>query len=119
MTLLLAIALTLSVGTVVTMLVGLAVPALIAAITRASLPAKGKVLLTLLLTTISAAVTSVITWPTTSNGWWQLVANILFTFLAAASADVAGWIPTGASKRIHADTDKHFGIGRYDPSLQL
>lgn len=113
------ITIALSAGTVITGLVGLAVPALIALVTRASLPAKGKVLLTLLLTTISGAVTSIVTWPTTSSGWWLLVWNILLTFLAAAAADVAAWIPSGASKLLHAKTDKRFGIGKYDPTLQL
>lgn len=113
------ITIALSAGTLITMAVGVLIPPLIALVTRAAWPEKFKVLLTLLLTTISAAVTSVVVWPTTGNGWWQLGINIVFTFLAAAAADVAGWIPSGVSKVLHAKTDRHFGLGRYDPTLQL
>jgi hypothetical protein len=109
-------------ATVITMIVGTAIPAAIAFVTRASLPAKVKTVLTLLLTAVSGAVATIVTWPSTGSAWTQLVLNILMTFATAAAADPSLWGKvTGATyiARIHNKTDRHFGFGRYDPTLQL
>lgn len=109
-------------ATVITMIVGTVIPAALAVITRASIPAKAKTVVTLLLTAISGAVATIVTWPSTGNGWLQLVLNVLLTFATAASADPSLWGKVTATTYIagiHNKTDRHFGIGRYDPTLQL
>lgn len=109
-------------STVVTMIVGTALPAVVAFVTRASLPARVKTGLTLLLTAASGVVASVVSWPTSGAGWWHLVLNVLMTFATAAAADPSLWgrpVTPSYVVRIHRATDRRFGIGRYDPSLVL
>jgi hypothetical protein len=98
------------------MLLGLVFPALIALVTKESLPPHTKVLILLLLTTISGVLSSLLgSVPTTLAGWEHVALNILMTFLAAAAADVAGWKPSGATKAIIRHTSG-FGIGPKTPS---
>ena len=106
-------------STVVAMLIGIVVPAITSFITRASLPQPAKAALTLLMTSIAAVAVSVVTWPTTGSAWLHLLLNVLMTFLAAAAADKKLWGELGLSKEIHQVTDRHFGIGTYDPNLTL
>jgi predicted membrane-bound spermidine synthase len=109
-------------STVITMVVGTLIPAAIALVTRATVSAKVKTIVTLALTAISGAVATIVTWPSTSSGWTQLVLNILMTFATAASADPSLWGKSATVSYlagIHKRTDRHFGIGHYDPALQL
>ncbi len=109
-------------STIVTMIVGTLIPAAIAFVTRASLPAKVKTGLSLLLVALSGVVATVVTWPTTSSGWWHLVLNVLMTFATAAAADPSLWgkpVTSSYVVTLHARTDRRFGIGHYDPTLQL
>lgn len=108
-------------STVVTMIVGTLIPAALALLTRASVPAKAKTIVTLLLTAASGVVASIVTWPSGSAGWWHLVLNVLLTFAAAAAADPSLWGPVKAKTYVaslHTGTDRHFGIGQYEPALQ-
>jgi hypothetical protein len=99
-------------STIVSMLIGAFIPALEAVITKENLPAHLRVLILLALTTISGALSSVLgSLPSSLNGWEHLALNVLLTFAIAAAADVAGWIPSGASKAIHKATDSWVGIG--------
>jgi uncharacterized membrane protein len=109
-------------STVVTMIVGLAIPALLALVTRASIPARAKVLVTLALTAISGVVASVVTWPSSGSGWLHLLLNVILTFVAAAAADPTLFRRSATASYIadiHNATDRHFGVGKYDPTLEL
>lgn len=110
-------------ATVITMIVGTVIPAVLAFVTRATLPAKIKTVLTLFLVAVSGVVATIVTWPTNSAGWWHLVLNVLMTFATTAAADPSLFGPLRSGTyvaRIHNDTDKHFGLfTRYDPTLLL
>jgi hypothetical protein len=109
-------------STVITMVIGTVIPAVLAFVTRASLPAKIKIAATLFLTAASGVAASIVTWPSTGSGWTQLVLNVLMTFATAAAADPSLWTkvqPANYIANIHNRTDRHFGIGQYDPTLQL
>lgn len=109
-------------STVVTMIVGLAIPTLLALVTRASIAATVKTLVTLALTAVSGVVASIVTWPSTGSGWLHLLLNVIMTFLAAAAADPTLFrrtVTVGYIADIHNATDKHFGVGKYDPALEL
>lgn len=100
-----------SLSTIVTMFIGTMIPLIIALITKQRLNAKFKVLLTLFFTTISGVLTSLLgAYPTSLTGWEHVLLNVLMTYLAAAGADVAGWIPSGAKKVVETATPE-FGIG--------
>lgn len=105
-------------STLITMLIGVGIPAIIALITKQRLNAKVKVLLTLFFTTVSGVLTSLLgAVPNSLTAWEHVLLNILMTYLAAAAADVAGWIPTGAKKAIE-DGTRDFGIGpKTDPVI--
>lgn len=107
-------------STLLSLLVGLGIPALVAFITRESLPEKVKALILLFLSTASGLISALVTNPPTGWSTWEhILLNIVLTYVAAAASLVATWVPIGANKAIHAATDKHFGIGKYDPALQL
>lgn len=98
-------------STIITMLVGLGLPALIALVTKEALPDHLKVLILLALSTASGVVSSLAgSVPSTLSGWGHIALNILMTFLAGAAADVAAWKPSGALHAIAART-ADFGIG--------
>lgn len=109
-------------ATAVTLIVGTLIPAAVALVTRASIPAKAKTVVTLLLTAISGVVATIVSWPSSGSGWWQLVINVLLTFATAASADPSLW--RGQVKAdtyiaaLHTKSDKYFGAGQYDPALE-
>jgi hypothetical protein len=93
------------------MLVGLVLPAVIALVTRESLPDHVKVLMLVFLSTVSGVVSSLLgAVPTTFNAWEHVLLNILMTFLSGAAADIAAWRPSGATKRISGATER-FGLG--------
>jgi hypothetical protein len=109
-------------STVITMIVGTLIPAVIAVVTRASLPARAKTVLSLLLVSVSGVVASIVSWPTAGAGWWHLVLNVLMTFATAAAADPSLWgrpVAPSYVVGIHRRTDRYFGIGQYDPNLAL
>jgi hypothetical protein len=98
-------------STVVTMLIGLGIPALIAFVTKESLNAHAKVLLLLFLTTVSGALTAAVgNLPPDLNAWEHVAFNIFITFAAAGIADVSGWTPSGAKAAIHRASSS-FGLG--------
>lgn len=106
-------------GAVLAMIVGVVIPAAVALVTRESLPPWVKEALLLLLSTATGVVTAVVTSPpTTLSGWEHLALNVLVAFVAAEASDLAQR-KTGTVTAIHAATDRHFGLGRYDPTLQL
>lgn len=103
-------------STIVAMLIGFLLPALSAFITKEALPNPWKALLLLLLSTATGVLTSVLgALPTTSDGWWHLVLNVLMAFAVAASSDTNIWERSGATARIHAATDRFIGIGPAAP----
>lgn len=101
-----------TITTIVSMVIGVGIPALSAFITRETLPPKFKALVVLFLSTVIGVVSSLINeLPTTANGWWHLVLTVLMTYAVAAASEVQGWIPLGAVRWIHRKTDKAFGLG--------
>lgn len=113
--LLAAQAILLTPATVVSMFVGVLVPALVALVAREHLPVRAKAILTLVLTTTSAVVASVVSWPTNSSGWWHLAYTWLMTVISAVGSLVASWVPQSPPANvvaaIHRATDPHFGLG--------
>lgn len=99
-------------STILTMLIGLGLPLLVALVTKDVAPAWVKVGLLALLSAISGAVTSLAgTLPTTLTGWQHLALNILMTFAMAVAADIGAWKPAGTTPAITRKTS-HFGLGR-------
>jgi len=105
-----------TISTIVSMAIGIGIPALAAVITKAGLSPKLKVLVLLFLSTVVGVVSAVIAeLPTTANGWWHLLLTVLMTYATAAVSQVQGWIPSGATKAIHRATDPYIGIGPAAP----
>lgn len=106
-------------STILTMFVGLVLPALIALITKETIPDHIKVLFLLLLSTASGVLSSLVGAVPRSLGEWGHVAlNILMTYVASAAADIAGWKPSGATKAISRAT-ANIGIGPAPPSTEV
>lgn len=100
-----------SLSTIITMLIGLLLPMLITLVTKERLPAHIKVLILLLLSTVSGVTSSLVgSVPVTLTGWGHVALNILMTFVAAAAAQIAAWEPSGALKAVEGRTAK-YGIG--------
>jgi hypothetical protein len=101
-----------TVSTIVSMVIGVGIPALAAFITREGLPPRLKILVLLFLSTATGVVSAVITeLPTTSAGWWHLVLTVLMTYATAAVSQVQAWVPSGATKAIHRSSDRFIGFG--------
>jgi len=93
------------------MIIGVAIPLLVALVSRQKLNATVKALLLLLFSTIAGTVTSVLgTLPTTLSGWEHALLNILMTYIAAAGSYLATWKPAGTTAAISRAT-ANFGIG--------
>lgn len=98
-------------STVITMLVGLGIPLLVALITKARLGAPWKVLISLFLTTASGIIASQIGESTsTLSGWGHIALSILMTYLTAAVSYLATWKPSGVAEKLNSSTER-FGIG--------
>lgn len=99
-------------STLITMVVGLLIPALVALVTKESLPARAKVLIVLLLTTASGVLSGIESAPPSSlSGWEHVVLNILMTYVSAAAATVAPWIPGSTFVEHIERLTSDFGIG--------
>ncbi len=107
-------------GTILSMLIAIVVPALVAIVTRASLPPWAHQALLTLFATITGVVSAVVTSPPTNlSGWEHLVLNIVVAFVAAEASSYAQE-KAQATKALHHATDHlRFGIGKYDPTLDL
>ena len=98
-------------STIVTMLVGLLIPLLVALVTKARLSAPWKVLISLLLTTASGVVSSQVgASPPSLSGWGHIALQIVMTYLASAVSYLATWKPSGVADSINRVT-KDFGLG--------
>jgi hypothetical protein len=99
----------------ITALVGLVIPALVALVTKEALPTKVKALLLLLFSTASGVVAGLAATPPHSWTEWQAVlVSILVTFVSAAASDVAAWRPTGGTAAVTRATER-FGFGPRSP----
>jgi hypothetical protein len=93
------------------MLVGILIPALVAVVTRQTLPAWFKEAALLLLSTASGIVSAAVTNPPTNlSGWEHVALNILITFAMAEASDLAQ-SKAGTTATLHRLTDRRFGIG--------
>lgn len=98
-------------STIVTMLIGLGIPLLVALVTKARLSAPWKVLISLLLTTASGVVASQVgASPPSLSGWAHIALQILMTYLSAAVSYLATWKPSGVAEKLNRST-KDFGFG--------
>jgi hypothetical protein len=101
--------------TLVSLLVGMVLPALTAVVTKEHLPAWIKQAVLLLLATVTGVLTSLIgAVPTTVSGWLAVLTNIALTFVAALAAQFGLWEHTGAGPAITRATAR-FGIGPKPP----
>lgn len=101
-----------TISTIISMLIGVGIPLLVAFVTKETLPDRIKVLILLFLSTASGVVSSLVgAVPTTLSGWGHVALNILMTFLAAAAAEVAAWKPLGTTAAV-ARLSARFGLGR-------
>jgi hypothetical protein len=101
----------------ITALVGLVIPALVALVTKESLPPWAKALILLLLSTASGVLSGVVGSPPATWAQWQAVlVAIVVTFVTAAASQYAVWAPdTGAFAHLRAFIDRRtgsVGIGR-------
>lgn len=102
---------------IITALVGLIIPALVALVTKETLPAWAKSLLLLLLSTAAGILAGVTGSPPQSwTEWKTVLVAILVTFVSAAASQFAVWQPsTGALAHLRAFIDRktgHVGIGK-------
>lgn len=108
----------------ITALVGLVIPALVALVTKETLQAWAKSLILLLLSTASGILAGVAGNPPHSwTEWKTIIVAILVTFVSAAASQVAVWAPkTGAFAHLRALIDRKtgtIGIGPASPSTGL
>jgi hypothetical protein len=102
-------------STLITMIVGLVIPALVVLVTKESMPPRVRALLTLFLTTTAGVLTGLASSPPSTLSQWEHVAvNIVLTWVAAAAAEVAG--THGGASSLHAWLDRRFGKHGVGPS---
>lgn len=98
-------------ATIISMLIGLGLPLLVALVTREVAPQWLKVGVLALLSAISGTLTALNGQdPTTLQGWEHVALNILMTFAMAIAADVGAWKKVGTTDAIAKGTAR-FGIG--------
>lgn len=96
---------------VITFLVGLVLPALVAFVTKETLPQWIKSLILLFLSTVAGVISGLAASPPASWHQWQAVLVAIFvTFVSAAASDHSLWTPSGALSAISSRT-RGFGIG--------
>lgn len=95
----------------ITSLVGLIIPALVALVTKETLPQWAKALILLLLSTASGVLAGLTGNPPATWAQWQAVlAAIVVTFVSAAASEFSIWAPgTGALAHLRAVIDRHTG----------
>jgi hypothetical protein len=98
-------------STLLTMLVGVGLPLLVAAVTKESLSVRSKTLILAFLSAVSGILTGIIGHvPVGLNAWEGVGLDILLTFVTAAAADIKAWEPTGVTPAVARKTAR-FGIG--------
>jgi hypothetical protein len=99
-------------STIIAMLVGLGIPAVVALVTKETLPLHLKALLTLFLTTAAGVLSGIASSPPSNLSEWEhVVVNIVLAYMSAAAATIGTWAPTGLLIRISRATQR-FGIGK-------
>jgi hypothetical protein len=98
-------------GWLIACLVGVAIPAVVAFITKEALPEAVKALILLFLSTATGILSALASTPPAGWAQWQhVLISIVVTFVAAAASQYAAWKPTGAHAVI-AKASAGFGIG--------
>lgn len=103
--------------TLVTLAIGLFIPAVTAVVTKDGLAPWAKQAVLLGLSAVSGVLSSIVgAVPTTWAQWSGVLLNIALTWLAALAASASTWAETGGVAKIHKATAR-FGIGKAKSEL--
>lgn len=96
--------------TLVTLVVGMLLPALVAVVTKAQLPVWLRQAVLALLAAVTGVLSSIVgAVPSTTAGWVAVLINIAVAFVGALSTQVSTWEQSGGLARIHRATAS-FGV---------